>query len=438
LQEKFERTYDRTAKYDGLISLLGFTPDTVVLAYKFAKPETFVVLHTKETEKFLETVVNYTQAPLSSFFHEPFMEDPSIDIYRALESALKRFPKGSRIAIELTGGKKTMGGALAVASGILDIDQLYIDYKEYMPKFRKPKPASTYIHLVENPMRLSVDLFGGIEIDRATEFFNVGKYDISQALFQQAGERMANPRVAEICTELSRFYSLWNAFDFSTAATLSSALFDQVLRFSDQLTSRFKVNLSVLKNQISTVQRLAANDKTALLWNFYFAAERHEKNGQNDIAALLYYRTMEDVFDNAIKDIHPGFDRSNPDYTLLEIDNDKLNSSFFAYRKTVFRKDNPVEELPSPLAMFDTLCLLGALEHHLSKTIRAPRVANIATVRNLSIYAHGMRPMTVQSLSEMRNLATEILNAYITQKGIGSIEEERSNFEFIGLISRES
>jgi len=436
LHEKFQKIHNRSAKYDGLVSLLGFTPDTVVLAYQFARPETLVVLHTKETARFLESVVRHTKVPLASFFHEPFVEEPSTDIYRALEAALKRFPKDARIAIELTGGKKTMGGALAVAAGILDIDQLYIDYKEYMPEFRKPKPESTYIHLVENPMKLSVDLFGGIEIDRAADFFNVGKYDISQALFQQAGQRMANPRIAEICADLSQFYSLWNSFNFLEALTLSASLFDQALRFSDQLTTRFRLDLNRLKEQIETIERLANEDRFSLLWNFFFTADRYERNGQNDIAALLYYRTMEGVFDNALKDLHEEFDRSNPDYSLLGVELSTIQSGFTRFRKKVFKKETQQETLPSRLAMFDSLCLLGAIDNALANKINLGRLANIANIRNLSVYAHGIRPMTTQSINDMRKLATDVLEAYTEGKYIGNLETERSRFEFMQLTIR--
>lgn len=434
LHEKFQSIHNQPAKYDGLISLLGFTPDTVILAYQFTNPNTFVVLHTKETARFLDTVVRYTKVPFASFFHEPFIEEPSTDIYRALEAALKRFPKDARIAIELTGGKKTMGGALAVAAGILDIDQLYIDYKEYMPKFRKPKPESTYIHIVQNPMRLSVDLFGGIEIDRAADFFNVGKYDISQALFQQAGQRMANPRIAEICADLSRFYSLWNSFNFIEAMTLSTSLFDQALRFSAPLTARFRIDLNLLKQQIETVEKLANGDRISLLWNFFFSAERYERNGQNDIAALLYYRTMEGVFDNALKDIQCNFDRSDPDYKLFGVEMDVLRMGFVNFRKRVFKKESSLESLPKPLAMFDSLCLLGALDDVISTKINPGKVVSIANTRNLSVYAHGASPMTTQSVGEIRKLAIDILSIYSESRSIGVIESERIKFEFMSLI----
>lgn len=39
--------------YSGLISLLGFTPETAVISYLLLKPKNFVVLHTPETAKFL-------------------------------------------------------------------------------------------------------------------------------------------------------------------------------------------------------------------------------------------------------------------------------------------------------------------------------------------------------------------------------------------------
>lgn len=80
-----------------------------------------------------------------------------------------------------------MSGALAIASGILDIDLIYIDYTKYMPEFRKPRPESTFIHLVGNPLKLPIDLFSEVEIGRATEFLNIGrsKYDIKLPLFEE-------------------------------------------------------------------------------------------------------------------------------------------------------------------------------------------------------------------------------------------------------------
>lgn len=435
LKDNFEKDYGKIPKYDGLISLLGFTPETVILTYKFFLPEVFVVLHTKETSHLLDIVCRYANIPLASFFHQPFLEEPSIDIYRALEASLKHFSDSkSRKAIELTGGKKTMGGALAIAAGILDIDLLYIDYRSYMPEFRKPKPESQYIQLVGNPMRLPVDLFGNIEIENAITFFNIGKYDVSQELFERAAKRMANPRHAEILSNLSEFYLLWNSFNFKAAQELASKLFSLSLQFHDQLSPRFAFNLNRLKDQIETTNKLAEGDRIYLLYNFYFSSRRYEKNGQNDIAALLYYRTIESVFDNALIDVADGFKRSEPNYSLFSVSIEELKNNFYEFRKKVYKNDSCQDTLPKAIAMFDALCILGALDSPLSKKLNPGRVANIAQIRNLSIYAHGVRPMTEQSISEMRRLATDALQAYLEIKQLDSIELQQEKFEFMELV----
>jgi hypothetical protein len=137
-------------QYDGLISLLGFTPETTVLAYRLIQPKTMVILHTKETVRLLDVVRDRTRIPLQELFHESFLHDDEHvdDILIALRNALLRFPPSSKIAIEITGGKKTMGVQIASAAASLgddfktDIDIIYIDYDDYMPRYRKPRPET--------------------------------------------------------------------------------------------------------------------------------------------------------------------------------------------------------------------------------------------------------------------------------------------------------
>lgn len=429
----FKKNYNREPKYDGLISLLGFTPETVILGYLFAEPENLVILHTKETKHLLETVVKYTQVPFANFYHEPFTEIPNVSIYKALEKAIQRFPKGAKIAIELTGGKKTMGGALAVAAGMLDIDLFYIDYFEYMPEFRKPKPESSYIHLVENPMKLSIDLFGSIEIEKSVEYFNIGKYNVSKELFSQAGSKMANPRVADICSKLSEFYEHWNSFNFIKAVSLSEPLFDSVLQFHDQISSQFYFDINQLKSQIEVVKELANNNRIYQVWNFYFTALRNEINNLNDIAVLLFYRTIESAFENALKDISEEFDRSKPKYELLEENVEELRKKYVKHRKVVFSDTVEDEKLPKHVALFDSHCLLSAKNNDLAKKIPLGRVANVSNNRNLSVYVHGLNPMEEKSLKEIKNLATDTIEMYLELKGLGTIESQKSKFEFIKL-----
>jgi hypothetical protein len=56
--------------YDALISLLGFTPETTVVACKMLHPASLVVNHMPETAGFLEVVRDRSGIPLASFHHE--------------------------------------------------------------------------------------------------------------------------------------------------------------------------------------------------------------------------------------------------------------------------------------------------------------------------------------------------------------------------------
>ncbi|MBL7792662.1 MAG: hypothetical protein JNK77_10085 [Saprospiraceae bacterium] len=160
-----------TPQYDGIISLLGFTPETVVLAYKLLTPQKLVILHTPETEKNLDTVLKYSGIEAKNFFHESFLHDEEHidDIYLALQKAMSRFKKGSKVVIEMTGGKKTMGTQLAIAAGVLEqklevnIDVCYIDYDKYIQEFRKPEPETIRLLLIKNPLAAPYKIFGNID-----------------------------------------------------------------------------------------------------------------------------------------------------------------------------------------------------------------------------------------------------------------------------------
>jgi len=83
--------------------------------------------------------------------------------------------------------------------------------------------------------------------------------------------------------------------------------------------------------------------------------------------------------------------------------------------------------------MLDALCLLGALNHPIADKVHLARVANIAKIRNLSVYAHGTRPIDSQSILDICKLATDILQAYIDINQIAPIEKQRQYFEFVKL-----
>lgn len=165
------------SKYNGLISLLGFTPETVVLTSRLLKPDKLIILHTPETEGFIDVVKTHSGIPFDRIENEVFLHDDEHidDIYMALKKALNHFTISDRIAIELTGGKKTMGIQLSNAVATIrhnqkrPIDVVYIDYDEYMPKYRKPLPETSRLLIVKDPPTPSETVFGKSSAQTVTE-----------------------------------------------------------------------------------------------------------------------------------------------------------------------------------------------------------------------------------------------------------------------------
>jgi len=158
--------------FHGLISLLGFSPETTVISCRTLNPDRLVVLHTEETIDRIMTAVRYCGIDpdlTSSIQFQHDSEHPD-DIYRALGEALKGFAPDARVAIDLTGGKKTMSNQLAIATGILRqqtplrICLSYVDYDDYLPLLRKPEPASTRLLLVDDPLAGPLRIFSGYQI----------------------------------------------------------------------------------------------------------------------------------------------------------------------------------------------------------------------------------------------------------------------------------
>jgi hypothetical protein len=132
-----------------------------------------------------------------------------------------------------------------------------------------------------------------------------------------------------------------------------------------------------------------------------------------------------------------SFNTENPDYSIFGIDIEELLTNFISFRSKVFKENkSSTDGFPSQIGMFDSLCLLGALNQPIAQKITLGRVANIAKIRNRSVYAHGIRPIDTQSITDIRRLATDALTAYIEITGIESVDAQRSCFEFIELTVR--
>lgn len=156
LRARFVQDHPRgggDGRYDGLISLLGFTPDTSILAARFTGARRVALLHTAETERFVADVRAFAGLAPEDVLAVPFDRHHLEDVERAFADALSLFADARSLAVEQTGGTKPMSTALHVVAALSDVDTLYLDYDQYDPRYRKPVPASIRVRRMESPLR---------------------------------------------------------------------------------------------------------------------------------------------------------------------------------------------------------------------------------------------------------------------------------------------
>lgn len=141
-------------RYDGLISLLGYSPDPTILAARLCEPKTLILLHTEETSALVAAVRRHCGVAPERIICETFSKHALDELHRVFSRAVEKcFAPTDRLGVDVTGGTKPMAATLHIAAALMDIDTLYLDYEIYRPKYRKPDPETVYLSMIPNPLR---------------------------------------------------------------------------------------------------------------------------------------------------------------------------------------------------------------------------------------------------------------------------------------------
>ncbi len=132
-----------------LFSVLGFSPEPIILTAKAIKPETHIIFTTNNQkvdnsylEKFLES--NYELIYLN--------DENFVSIYRTMKEQLVLNPN-SQITVDITGGKKSMVASASIFGKDYGCRIVYVDFAEYIKELRKPLPGSEFLNIVYDPLK---------------------------------------------------------------------------------------------------------------------------------------------------------------------------------------------------------------------------------------------------------------------------------------------
>ena len=138
-----------------LFSILGFSPEPIILTAKAVQPENHIIFTTnnqKVDNKYLEKF-------LESDYELIYLKDESFEsIYRAMKEQLVLNPD-SQITVDITGGKKSMVASASIFGKDYGCRIVYVDFSEYIKDLRKPMPGSEILNVVYNPFKNQPEIF---------------------------------------------------------------------------------------------------------------------------------------------------------------------------------------------------------------------------------------------------------------------------------------
>ena len=130
-----------------LVSLLGFSPEPLILTAKAVKPAHHYILTTEIREDILDRIHNH----LDNDFELVIIESADFQsIYKSLKEILYKV-NTTNITLDITGGKKSMVASAAIFGKDYRFRITYVDFEEYIKELRKPLPGSEILKTVYNP-----------------------------------------------------------------------------------------------------------------------------------------------------------------------------------------------------------------------------------------------------------------------------------------------
>lgn len=138
-----------------LFSILGFSPEPIILTARTIEPDTHVIFTTNNQSEGNDYLVKY----LESNYEMIYLPDENFNtIYKALKEQLVLNPS-SQITLDITGGKKSMVASAAIFGKDYGCKIVYVDFEDYIKDLRKPMPGSEILNIVYNPFENQPEIF---------------------------------------------------------------------------------------------------------------------------------------------------------------------------------------------------------------------------------------------------------------------------------------
>jgi hypothetical protein len=395
---------------DLLVSLSGHSPETTVVAFELLRPERLLVLQSEGSPQSIDTIVEHLNCPPSRIEVRQVDPNDPLAIYSQIEHVVDRIRRRSldsiNAVIDITGGKKVMSAAAALAATQLDLRLCYID-GEYDSAMRQPIPGTEDPILLSNP----TDLFMDREMDKASELLAHGDFPASARRFEEISEKTMRPARARFGKDLANCYLAWCNFDHEDLKVRIPVLQQRVdtsgYRPRPETLDRIKLQLEFMSGFTADPNGIE------LTLSYFLMAGLYREREQHALAIQLHYRALEHLLCRHLEQRAEGFNCKSPVWSLLS---DDLAARFLPLAARVYRTDSP--RLPDRVGLMDGALLLNALEDPVMRALGLDTNGSLLNlrgkieVRNGSVLAHGTNNIEPSKSREFEKFVRHRLAQY--------------------------
>nr|WP_236785108.1 TIGR02710 family CRISPR-associated CARF protein [Alteribacter salitolerans] len=395
---------------------VGHDISPLILWIEAIKPERVFFICSPDTIDYVNDIVEETGLKVTQVEYDSVSRIDASDVYQAIKHYVEKHQIHffSKVAIDITGGKKSMISGCSLAANHLGIDILYIENNGHYPGHKVPEPGRETPTVLEDPL----EVFGDRDLLTGIHKFNSEDFENAIEIFQQIQERVINPRKYQAYEHLATAYSHLESMVFDEA----QVHIEKTIQIAELLELR-EIPVDKLKQQLTALaplgelhkmsdERILSDGETYWhLFGYLFQLANHyRKRKKYDLTALLTYRCLEMIVQRLL--LKRGISASRPKFGHL--DYGSLINKVNEISKEIFHEFREIKTFGSKISLMQGLLILKALDEPLLRDIKLKSINNFINLRNKSRLIHGFELLDEERVSEfygrIRGLNNKIWN----------------------------
>lgn len=248
-------------------------------------------------ETYMSLLARVSGLPEAAFVPKEVAEGDEVGIYRTVRECLEASQEET-VWVDVTGGKKSMSAAAALAGFVRGLPLVYVDYGGYAGRI--PVAGTEYPRLLANPL----EELGELETGRIRDSLARGEYAAARALAESLRSRLDSPET-RLLEAVAAGYEAWERFDMDGARRFLDAA--RRVAQGDAGTAALAASLG---ENLAALDTRAENEGFWHVLNLRAHAARALARGDTHRAVMAVNAAAESLLKHALRRDFP--DRPDP------------------------------------------------------------------------------------------------------------------------------